>query len=128
MTRRPRQIWHIFAKCGTLALARITGWTGALVTQATIVSIAYKVFDLTNSKTETGAGAPAPADVLFDVAQQDGSWPYDDGYNFRFLLPASCFPHGGHRYRAEFVFTPAGVDSQPFAIVEEMIAENLIGS
>jgi len=113
-----------YADCGHLVLARLVGWTGALVTQATISSIAYKVVDLDNADTVTASGALAKASVVFDTAQTDGSWPYDDGYNFRWLVPASAFPTGGHRYAVEITFTPAGADTEPFALDVEIAARD----
>ncbi len=121
-------VWTIWEDCGSLVLARIVGWTGALVTQATLDTITYKVFDLDNNRQQTGSDTLNKAAVIFDTAQEDGSWPYDDGYNFRFLLPASCFPTGGHKYRVEFIFTPVGADTEPFAVVRDLLADNLYGS
>lgn len=119
-------IWHIFEDCGGLVMARILGWTGALVTQATFDSITYKVFDQDRGRQQTGSGTLELAAVVFDTEQNDGSWPYDDGYNFRVLLPATCFPIGGHNYRAEFYFQPTV--GEPFALAASIIAAALHGS
>lgn len=117
-------VYYVFEDCGALALARILGWTGDLVTQASLDSISYQVVDCDLRDTVTASGALLPADVVFDIAQNDGSWPYDAGYNFRFLIPASAFPTGGHRYAVEFTFTPVAPENQPFAVDFEIRARN----
>ena len=120
--------WHGFEDCGCGVFARILNWADALLTQAATTSITYKVFDLDNNNAQTGTGTLTVADVVYDTAQTGGGWPYDDGYNFRYVLPASCFPTGGHKYIAELIFTPAGADPQPFAVVYEIIARKLLTS
>lgn len=117
-------IYYTNEDCGALSLARVRGWTGALVTQATLSSIAYKVVDLDAAATVTASGTLTISAVIFDTAQTDGSWPFSDGYNFRWLIPASAFPTGGHRYAVEFTFTPVAPENQPFAVDFEIRARN----
>lgn len=117
-------VFYGYEDCGIVVMGRLLGWDGSLITQATIDSIAHKVVDLDANNTETASGALVVADVVYDAGQNDGSWPYDDGYNFRYLIPAAAFPTGGHRYSAEFTFTPTGAENQPFALDVEILARN----
>jgi len=120
------QRYTLLESCGVTYMARIVGDDGALVTQATFGggSIAYKVFDTDNGNAETGSGTLTVADVVFNTVQTDDAWPYDDGYNVRYVLPASCFPVGGHLYRVELIYTP-GVGER-FADAFDLYALDLL--
>jgi len=116
----------IIEDCGAAVMARLLGWDGSLVTQATVSSIAYQVFDLDAALLQTAAGALVVADTVYDTEQTGGGWPYSDGFNFRAVLPASAFPTGGHQYQVEVVFTP--VAGEVFAIRRVIVTETLYGS
>jgi hypothetical protein len=108
-------------------MARVEDWDGTLLLQAGTGSITYKVFRQdSNANTETGTGTLVIADVIFDTAQTDSGWPYDAGFNFKTLLPASAFPTGGRTYRIEIIITPSG--SEPFPVVFDAFAQNLLTS
>jgi hypothetical protein len=93
--------------------------------QADLGTISYKVFRRDqNTYTETATGSLTVANVIFDTAQTDSGWPYDAGFNFKYLVPAAAFPTGDRHYRIEFVVTPSG--SQPFPIVFDAFAQNLL--
>jgi len=100
-------------------------WDGALLLQAYLGTITYKVFR-TDTNAQTGTGSLTVSAVVFDTAQTNSGWPYSDGFNFKFLLPASCFPVGGIAYRVEFIVTPTGLE--PFPIVFRAFAQNLLTS
>lgn len=119
---------------GVILMARLIGQFWALVTQASLASIAYQVTDLTVPGTYTtivslGNGTIPVSTSIFDsLQQQDQTWTKDSaanpappppqgdgryGYNFRFVLPPSSVP-GGKRLQVDVVFTP--VAGQPFRV------------
>ena len=126
-----QETWYTWEDDGFKAMARICGWGGVLVTQASLASIAYEVFDLDNHNASTGSGSVTIADAVYDTEQTGSGWPagYSDGFNFAFLVPGSCFPTGGHYYQVEFRFTPAGSNPQPFSLIfERVFAKRRLGS
>lgn len=120
------QIWHIWEDGGALLLARVEDWDGNLLTQVACTGIAYKVFNVDNNNAVTGSGSLVVATVVFDTEQSGGNWPHADGYNFKAMFAATCFPTGGHRYVAEVIVDP--VSGEDFAIVWHLQAHNLRGS
>jgi len=124
MSYPPDEMFYGFEACGLAVRGRIEGWSGALVKQADLTSISYKIFDLDNFNEITGSGALVVADVIFDEEQESAAWPYADGYNFLTVLPATCFPVGGHLYRSEFIFTPAA--GEPYAVPVMIHARDLL--
>lgn len=95
----------IWEDAGAMLMARVTGNDGAAITQASLSTITYKVFDL---KTEVSTGSLTISSVVFDTLQTDARWTVDStGYNFRWDAPASLFTTSGHQYRVEIRFTPA---------------------
>ena len=117
------QVFAVYERSGVVVMARIVGEDAALVTQATFTTIAYSVVDVDRNKESQGSGAVTIADAVYDTAQTGNAWPFSDGFNFRFVLPASCFPRGGHFYRGEFTFTPAA--GQVFHAVVDLDAKDL---
>gem|GEM_PF-6175614 len=119
--------YELLESCGVTYMARIVGDDGTLVNQATFAgggSITYKVFDTDAGNAETGSGTLTVADVVYNAAQDDAAWPYDDGYNVRYVLPASCFPTGSHLYRVELIYTPG--TGERFADAFDLFALNLL--
>ena len=122
-----RQTFQAWEDSGLQCMARIENWDGDLLLQADLGTITYKVFRKdSNAWTETGDGTLVVSAVIFDTAQTDSGWPYDDGFNFKTLLPSSAIPTGGRTYRIEFIFTPSG--SQSFPVVFDAFAQNLLTS
>jgi hypothetical protein len=115
--------YEIWEDDGLVALVRIVGWDAVAITQATIDSIEYHVFDMddNNKQTSPESNSLDPADVIYDTPQVDNGWPYDDGFNMRHLVPASCFPVGGHTYRLRYRLTPTGAEPQTFSVVYKKI-------
>lgn len=113
---------------GVALMARIRGNSHALVTQASVTSITYSVWDVQaylDSNGETDATAVVTTTsmtvsaVVFDALQQsDGLWTKDGpgrlgpdlawGYNFKFVVPAVSFTvaRSGHRHRVDVLVTP----------------------
>lgn len=83
-------------------LARITGFSGALLDPANVNDIAYEVIDTVTDEVVESDDL-VTATVLFDTLQTDGRWTLDSiGYNFRHLMDGDAFPVGGRRYRVEY--------------------------
>jgi len=119
---------YVWEDSGCCVLGRIVGYDGALIKQIDITSINCRVFDADANRALTADLDPAVADTVYNAAQNDASWPYDDGYNFRHLLPATAFPTGGHKYRVEYLFDPAAAAEENFHGVLEVYARNLYRS
>ena len=119
---------YIWEDSGCLVLGRIVGYDGSLIQQLDITSISCQVRDADNNRALTATLTPIVADVVYNAAQNDDSWPYDDGYNFRHLLPATAFPTGGHKYRIEYLLDPASADEENFHAVLEVYARDLYRS
>ncbi len=124
-------------RTGVSLLARIRMANGALLTQASLTTLAYTVSDLTNG-TALGASTFTIASVVFDSLQQnDPRWQVDSatepgsdgshGFNFLAVLPATLFAltvlaepgvltgfAPGVQVQADVTFTP--VSGQPWRI------------
>ncbi len=117
-----------FEDTGCSLMDRVLGNAGAAITQATITSIAYKVYEhdtkdaavaATGGTLVAGtASSLTVASVVFDTLQTAAPWDSTAdalGYNFRYDSPAVDRPTGGKWYRHEIVFTPTS--GAVFAIV-----------
>jgi len=114
---------------GATPLARVTGADGAAITQASLTSISYKVFDLnsTTPSTAVATGTVTIATSVFDTLQTDAIWSEDtSGYNFKHTIASTVFTTGGHAYRVEYLFTPAS--GQPFWVVFELHTHEVMTS
>lgn len=107
-----------FEDGGIVLMARVLGWSGTAINQASVTSIALKVFEYatereaianTNGTEITGVGGSLTvSDVVYDALQTAAPWTKDStGYNVRYDAPATCLPNGGKWYRFEFKVTPA---------------------
>lgn len=126
-----------------MALARVTApdatgdatgvrGEGYWVKQADLAAggITCNVFDL-SVPAETLIANPTVSisSAILDTPETDPAlWDVDDvGYNFKFRLPASCFPVGGRKYLVEFYFqTTGGTDK--WTIQYEGLASPVKGS
>lgn len=127
----PREVpaFCAWQACGHTLLARLVDPLGVPYTQAGIASIAWTATDLDGDGIpQTGSGTILAAATVYDTPQTAATWPYDDGYNFRFSLPASALPHGGHTYRVEVLVTPAGADATPFCVAWDLFAQRRYGA
>lgn len=120
------QIWHVWEDSGALLLARVEDWDGNLLTQAAVTAITYKVIDRDNNDEVVISGSLVKGTVVFDTEQEGGNWPYSDGYNFKWMCPATAFLTGGHRYVAEVMVDPASGEDFPLRWILQ--AHNLVGS
>lgn len=112
---------------GLALMGRLVNYTGTLVTQASISSIAYSVYDL-DADASLATGTFTVASVVYDTLQQsDAAWTKDSaskpgtdgrwGYNFKAILPATDIPiaSSGDRVQVDVAFTPAS--GQKFRLV-----------
>lgn len=124
-----------------IALARVcaddaTGaWTtvpgeGNFVKQADLSTITCKVFDRSDTVTpDTPIATPSVtlAAILDAPVTDQHIWDIDSySYNFKYKLPGTCFPIGGHRYRVEFYFTATG--GSTWVLAYEGMADQVVGS
>ena len=122
---------------GVAIMARIRAASGALLTQASVSSITYSVYNIQAEKD--GSGNPTQmlgstsqtvTAVVFDSLQQDGNlWTKDSaanpgpdgasGWNYRFVVPAAYFTvaNSGDWHRVNVVITPAS--GQLFRLIFE---------
>ncbi len=98
------------ANGGVFCMGRIYGNAGTLITQASISSIAYYVYTVTNLGVETsvGSGSLTVSTSIYDTLQTtDPRWTKDTtGYNFAATIPASLWTGGGLKNRISVKFTP----------------------
>lgn len=114
-------------------MAQVRGQSAALITQASITSISYRVWNLTTGdevnvdpEGSSSSGSQTTNDpltvsaVVFDTLQTDAGWTKDQyGYNFRHTMPAAAFPDGNVRYKVEYKFTPTSGEAfflRPFVV------------
>lgn len=119
----------IFEDAGATILARITGHAGSPITQASLSSIAYKVFDRSGADpdTATQTGTLTISTVVYDALQLDARWTVDaSGYNFLHAAPAAWFPDASHRYRIEYKLTPAA--GEIFWVIAEITTKPIYSS
>ena len=91
-------------------MGRLRDSDGSLITQATVSSIAWSIYDHIAPTTVVASGTLTVADVVFDTLQVDARWtqenPLDStGYNFRAVYAPTRFPRGGRTYRLEQALT-----------------------
>jgi hypothetical protein len=97
----------VWEDSGASLMAKLTGNDAALITQATIDSISYKVFDSADLSTIITSGSLTVSTVVFNTLQLDARWTADTlGYNFRHDAPKEFFQEGGVTYRVEYKFIP----------------------
>lgn len=105
----------------------ITGPNGVNITQASISSITYKVFDLDDTSEPTATGSLTVSSVVFDTLQTDARWTKDSiGYNFRWDTPAALLEDGNKVYRFEIKFTTTA--GEVFPVVFHVSTVGLYGS
>jgi len=88
--------------------------------QASLTSITWKVYDVTDLSTAFATGSATISTDVFDTLQTDGRWSTvtgdTTGYNFKYEFAATVFTTPG-RYRLEFLVIPsAGAGSQFFIV------------
>ncbi len=123
------------------ATARVRNAAGQYVTQASLSSIAYAVYDRDNNDTLVTSGSVTVSTSVFDTLQNAAAdlvlWVRGDtqidsvGWNFKHTLPRACFPLGKtavnafRRYRVEYTFTPQTGD--PFRVFFDVKARDVLG-
>lgn len=90
-------------------LARVVGNAAAAITQASLSSISYKIFNESSDTPDTAVetGTLTVSSVVFDTLQTDARWTKDTtGYNFRNVVAGTNITGDGRRYLVEYLFTP----------------------
>jgi hypothetical protein len=108
---------------------RLYGADAALITQASLSSITFTVWDLeaTDPSSSTASGTLTVSSVVHDTLQTDDRWTADVvGYNFRHDVAATICTTGGHSYRFEYVFTASG--GEVFHLVAIVTAQQIMTS
>ena len=92
-------------------LARMVNLDGDYLTQSSVASIAFTVYDLGAAGAQSSAGTFVVASTVFNSLQTGLEWTRDDtGYNFRGPMEASHFPTGGRQYLVVLGITPTSGD------------------
>lgn len=110
---------------GATLLARIVGNSAVNITQASITSITYDVFQK-GATTDLQQNSPLnKTAVVFDTLQTDAVWTVDStGYNFSYAADVLEFPEGNEIFVFQFKFTPTV--GQPFYVLFEINTIGLI--
>jgi hypothetical protein len=122
----------VWEDTGATCLGRFVGQDAAAITQASLTSIAYKVYNLDSATptTATATGTLTIASVVYDTLQtSDDRWTVDStGFNFLDTTAgaAANLATGDQRYRIEYTFTPAS--GEVFKGVFEPSVRAIIGS
>ena len=99
---------NVIEDSGVRWMARILGQSGSAIVQADVSSIAYSVYDKSDTSTATTTGTLTVGDVIYNTLQTDSRWGKDaTGYNFGWNVPASIFAAGNKTYRIEVKITPS---------------------
>lgn len=98
------------------AMGRVKGASGALLVQADVSSIAYRVIDSEDADATPTTGSLTVSSVIFNTAQTtstDSRWPASapsGGYNFGGKIPGTAFADGGKTYFVHVDATLSGGD------------------
>ena len=98
-----------FEDSGFTIIARVVGNAGTNITQASLSTITYSVYDTSTGTVVTGHNAVALtiSTVVFDTLQTDAVWTFDaTGYNYKHTVEATALPTGGTVYIYEAKVTP----------------------
>lgn len=101
------RVWRtdpIFEDSGATLRNRIQDSTGSYINQASISSIALKVYNKLDMSNTVATASPVVATCIYNSLQ---TWSFDTtGWNFQYLTLASQVTDAGE-YRYEFKFIPA---------------------
>jgi len=110
-------------------LLRQRDLTAAYITQASLASITYAVFDTSGEdpETATDTGTLTIVSTVFDRPKIDNRWTNDSiGYNFLHVLDA--FPDAGHFYSVYYQFIPTSGADARFARIVPVKTANFHGT
>jgi hypothetical protein len=116
------RIYHVdvFEDYPATFLARMEDLAdGELVTQDSLASITYKIFDIAGPQPDRilSQGNLVIADVVSDHLKLDHRWTQDNiGFNFVHTLPGTAFPTGITTLFLEYAFTPTGGTAPSFGL------------
>lgn len=104
---------------GVKLMARVANVSAALITQASITSIAFTISAITTVNgaevvTEIETGTLAKTDVVFDALQTGGGWDVDaTGFNLAWIPTSGQLATAGQRRRYSVVITPSSGPTIP---------------
>jgi len=102
---------------GATLLARIIGWDGNNLTQASLTSIAYSITNMNSNAQVVAPTALAVATVIYDTLQTTAIWTEDTtGFNFKHHIASTVFADGFSKYAVEYIFDPAAAGESNFVV------------
>jgi hypothetical protein len=109
-------------------MARLRNPAGVYVTQASLASISYTLFDLGSDNptptVPTSSGSLTISSVIFDALQLDARWTIDTiGYDFLWLMPGALLVNAPTEYRMKVLFT--GTDGNVYPAVYQLLTQPL---
>ena len=114
-------IWEGYA---ATCMARILGNSGTAITQASLTSITYYVYDPQSATPNTAiaTGSVTISSAVSDtLVTNDARWRVDTtGRNFIYTIAGSAFPDPRRHYEAEFVFDPSAAGEENFLVKYEL--------
>ena len=107
----------VWEDCGVIFMGRIVNGSGTAITQASLSTLDYAVYDVTSydevndsgTATLVLAGTQTISSVVFDTYQTPSIWTDlgdSTGYNFRVDAPVTWIPAAPKTYRIDFKATP----------------------
>jgi hypothetical protein len=108
----------VFKNASVILLARVVGADGSAITQATLSSAKYTIYELDDEWPDNRTAvaghtnvALTIADLIYDTLQTGDLWDADaTGYNFLHEIDTStneAFATAGKTYLVDFELTPA---------------------
>jgi hypothetical protein len=111
---------EVFANLPATFLARLEDLaTGALVTQASLSAISYRIFDISGTAPDRylSGGTVAIATTISNHLKVDNRWHRDGvGFNFAHTQPGTAFPLGPTTLLLEYAFTPVGATAPAYGL------------
>lgn len=111
---------QVFEDFPATFLARVEDLaSGALITQASLATITYKIFDASGIQpgNHLFSGSVVIGSSVYDTLKIDNRWRKDAiGFNFEHTLAGTNFPTGNSILFLEYTFTPTGGSSLSYGL------------
>ncbi|HUT14520.1 MAG TPA: hypothetical protein VMY42_28800 [Thermoguttaceae bacterium] len=108
MTRRDAEIYYGKYHAGEKprCLARVADNEGTNITQSDVSSIAWSLWDMSDTSAAVASGTLLASNVITDTPTDDAAWTVDDtGFNFAWTWTDDTSNSGGKTLRSEVVIT-----------------------
>lgn len=107
----------IFEDGGATILARIVGWDGNNLTQASLTGITYVIKNLNTDTVVVASTALTVSTVIYDTLQTTAIWSEDStGFNFKHHIADTVFSDGSTKYSIEYIFDPSAAGESNFVV------------